>query len=295
MDPHLFQQSNRTISVKIRGGLGNQLFQLTACTLIARLSHRTVAFRQVDVSQNPHVEGTVHEKDTSHILRECVQNLCVADADVGAVHWNENDADPSPQNVLNRVMQLSNMPHVVLLGYFITAMFVVMCERTEMNFIHATFDVPSECLLGNLSQTFAVHVRRGDYLEEQWSWLRVNFHIEDHVNGYYARAMAQFPKTATAMVFSDDPEWCKQQTIFKGDRVVFAPSNISPLQTLHLMSRCKLGCVTANSTFSWWGAWLNDCSYKKMVMPLYWNNVQSANRIAGVFDIFLPGTIVLNN
>ena len=56
------------------------------------------------------------------------------------------------------------------------------------------------------------------------------------------------------MVFSDDPEWCKQQELFKDDRFMIAEGN-SGYVDMCLMSLCS-DHIIANSSFSWWGAWL---------------------------------------
>lgn len=286
---------HQTLSIQLRGGLGNQLFQIAACALIARLSGRIMAFRSADIAKNPHLENTPYEDDTSYILQPFNITLCVEDAHVGFVQWDETDADPSPSGILARVLEQQDFTHIVLTGFFITHMFVSLCTPLDLRFVDVVQNMHSGIDMLDMSCTVALHIRRGDYLEERWSWLHVNLRVEDEVSGYYARALTHFPETATIMVFSDDSEWCKQQKLFKKDRVVHAPTGISPLQTLCLMSKCELGCITANSTFSWWGAWMNKTANKTVIMPLYWNNLQSAGRICGVFDIFFPGVTVLNN
>ena len=68
------------------------------------------------------------------------------------------------------------------------------------------------------------------------------------------------------MVFSDDLDWCKET--FLGNRFTFISGN-RDYQDLFLMSMCKNNII-ANSSFSWWGAWLNTNLNKKVIAPKKW-------------------------
>ena len=107
--------------------------------------------------------------------------------------------------------------------------------------------------------TCSLHVRRGDYLG-----------LSDHHPtcnlGYYNKAMKLLPKNTQYLVFSDDIEWCKD--VFNGDNFVFIDGNPDYID-LWLMSLCKNNII-ANSSFSWWGAWLNRDKNKKVVAPKKW-------------------------
>lgn len=91
----------------------------------------------------------------------------------------------------------------------------------------------------------AIHVRRGDYVNQP------QFHPVCDVE-YYRRAMEYFPNEAFC-VFSDDPEWCKQQEVFKD---CFIVENSTEAYDLQWMTQAK-GNIIANSSFSWWAAYLN--------------------------------------
>jgi len=104
----------------------------------------------------------------------------------------------------------------------------------------------------------AVHVRRGDYTN-----------LQDHhplcTLDYYEKSMAMF-EDSSFLVFSDDIEWCKEN--IKGPRVMYSEEN-SAARDLQLMASCDYNII-ANSSFSWWGAWLNDNPYKKVIAPKVW-------------------------
>jgi hypothetical protein len=104
----------------------------------------------------------------------------------------------------------------------------------------------------------AIHVRRGDYLALS------EYHPTCGLD-YYVRAMEYFPEHKF-LLFSDDIEWCKQQEIFKE---CFFSDGANPGNDLFLMSIAEHNII-ANSSFSWWGAWLNNNPNKIVICPKEW-------------------------
>jgi len=123
--------------------------------------------------------------------------------------------------------------------------------------------------------TASIHVRRGDYVTNEKT------HAYHGVcdMAYYWRAMAYIEEKAaidTYMVFSDDVEWAKQH--FVGDQfVVVSDVGVSDVEEMYLMSQCHHNII-ANSTFSWWGAWLNTHSDKIVIAPQTWFNNTILNK-----------------
>ncbi len=111
----------------------------------------------------------------------------------------------------------------------------------------------------------AVHVRRGDYLQLQ------NFHPVCSLT-YYAEAMSLFDE-CRFILFSDDMEWCKLN--IKGKNIFYSTLP-SAYQDLCAMALCNHQII-ANSSFSWWGAWLNNNPVKKVVAPRKWFGVDYNN------------------
>lgn len=102
----------------------------------------------------------------------------------------------------------------------------------------------------------AVHVRRGDYVNNP-------FYVDLFESGYYQKAMAEFP-SEKFLVFSDDIEWCQQQELFKNCEFSVGYGEVDDLNR---MARAK-SVIMANSSFSWWGAWLG--SHEKVIAPRAW-------------------------
>lgn len=131
----------------------------------------------------------------------------------------------------------------------------------------------------------SLHVRRGDYLESQFSHLNVIRNAK-----YYLVAIEHI--TAKIVnpifyVFTDDIIWCKRYLDRKD--VVFVEENSGPRSYLDmfLMSKCKHNIIS-NSTFSWWGAWLNTSEGKIVCRPSMWTVEDSSDGICPPDWVSLP-------
>jgi hypothetical protein len=114
-----------------------------------------------------------------------------------------------------------------------------------------------------LDDSCSIHVRRGDYLGQQ-----NNYPVLDI--GYYSKAMKLVSSKSNTnikrfLVFSDGIEWCKKN--FNGN-FHFIEGNLD-IEDMFLMSMCSHHII-ANSSFSWWGAWLNPSPEKFVVAPSMW-------------------------
>ncbi len=125
-------------------------------------------------------------------------------------------------------------------------------------------------------KTVSCHVRRGDYLK-------------DPVYGvctseYYVKAINEINKKASPelyCIFSDDIHWCKENLcdiIGKDKEIVFVDWNNGKdsFRDMQLMSLCNYNII-ANSSFSWWGAWLNNHDDKIVIAPSVWMNKPMVN------------------
>jgi len=116
-------------------------------------------------------------------------------------------------------------------------------------------------------ESVSIHVRRGDYSSNAFNSFFGTLEIE-----YYRSAITKIKSMCSSPVFyffSDDPDWCKEN--FKDTSAGFITHNkgANSYKDLLLMSSCKHNII-ANSTFSWWGAWLNDNPMKVIIAPQQW-------------------------
>ena len=121
----------------------------------------------------------------------------------------------------------------------------------------------------------SVHIRMGDYLE------RLEMYGGICTQDYYRRALAYMLKHVEApmfYVFSDEPK--KAEIVLKGYNYCMVTENRGgdSYKDMYLMSRCKHHII-ANSTFSWWGAWLDEKANQIVLTPSKWNNFCKENEI----------------
>lgn len=146
--------------------------------------------------------------------------------------------------------------------------------REDFTFHDEIFSSCEE-MMQDYHNAVSLHIRRGDFL----------INSDNHYNlqlDYYEKALRYF-SDEIVIVFSDDHKWCKKQDIFSDDRFLIAEGNINYVD-LCLMSMCN-SHIIANSSFSWWGAWLANS--KKVIAPKKWFGKNLKHN--KTHDIYLDG------
>lgn len=269
------------VIVQLSGGLGNQMFEY-ALYLKLRSMGKEVKIDDVtcyqDAGARPlqlDVFGLKYEKATEDEYR------IMTDSYPGLVHklrrkltgrknlsYREKDVNFDPE-VLNKDPAL-------LEGCFQTEKYFKDIEskvREAYRFKDLKLSEEFQNLadeMKNHPASVSVHIRRGDYLAARYKALYEG--ICDEL--YYQEAIARIKKTypdAKFYLFSNDPEWVKEH--FRGDEftVVEGTTEDTGYIDLYLMSRCRHNII-ANSSFSWWGAWLNENPDKLVIAPEKWLN-----------------------
>ena len=105
----------------------------------------------------------------------------------------------------------------------------------------------------------SLHIRRTDYVEKQ------SYHPLCPMT-YYETALKQMPDLKV-LVFSDDPDWCMNQKLFEDEDRFMVSQADSNLVDMCLMTMCDYHII-ANSSFSWWGAWLSGSQH--VIAPRVW-------------------------
>ncbi len=144
---------------------------------------------------------------------------------------------------------IPDLHHVKLHGYWQSEKYF----KDYRDKVIELFHVPIQ---SDMKQYVSVHVRRTDYLEM----------TDKHppiTKEYIHAALEHFGKDYEPLFFSDDIKWCQDN--FKGSFC----TNTHPVQSIGIMASCSHNII-ANSSFSWWGAWLNPNPDKIVIAPSVW-------------------------
>lgn len=148
-----------------------------------------------------------------------------------------------------------------LFGYYQTEKYFKHIEDEIINdfsFDNELYEGCSKFIKSLNSEVISLHVRRGDYV--------VNPNHPVQPIEYYKQALEALPDNIPVLIFSDDFKWCNEQLFFSDDRFMISQES-SVDADLCMMSMCDYHII-ANSSFSWWGAWLANS--QKVISPKNW-------------------------
>ncbi len=271
----------------LKGGLGNQLFQYAAGKCLS-IFHKTN--HALDISMY-----------CAHIsLNQVPRNLDIFDLKISAEIAGDIDLKrlrPSNFYLLNLIRSFKNKyiyryyldwrPEIFsagndlyLDGYFQSEKYFLACIddlskefSLQQKYIEPILSIRNKI---NTSTTpVSIHIRRGDYVKNP---RMRNIYDVCSVN-YYSLAISnilnKYPG-ATFFIFTDDVDWVKSSkfifpnSILVSEMKTIAGDPLRPSQELFLMSQCQHNII-ANSSFSWWGAYLNKNLNKIVIAPNIWN------------------------
>jgi hypothetical protein len=276
------------IIVRIGGGLGNQMFQYAA-GLSLSVTRKTRLELDISWFQNNPSDVT---KRTFRL------DIFAIHAAIAQKEQITKLAKPSAiQRLLdrNKPYYRKNIyyePHfhydsnfrrapsdIILDGYWQSeAYFKDIAERIRQDFaISAPLTSHTKELAEQIGKTAAVslHVRRGDYVNDAKTF---NYHGVCEP-AYYAKAIAALKDRIGVMeifVFSNDMDWVKENISSEFPMTFVNHAGRQDYEDLYLMSLCRHNII-ANSSFSWWGAWLNANPDKIVIAPSRWFNESKAD------------------
>ncbi|HYH16769.1 MAG TPA: alpha-1,2-fucosyltransferase [Flavisolibacter sp.] len=266
------------IIIRIIGGLGNQLFQYAAARCLAEL------------------KGTEVKLDVAGFQDYQLRNFDLTAFNIKATIASEQEiALLKPKGTIERVQsyltplrkrrfykqpyfhydpnfhQLGN--NVYLQGFFQSKKYFTPIQsiiRKELKIRNEHIKEVKQ--FGNTLQTntsVALHIRRGDYKNEE----ALRYHGIVPIE-YYQQAASYFQQKLSNpkfYIFSDDGNWVKENLQLANATIVSSIHSKTHFEDLYLMSQCQHNII-ANSSFSWWGAWLNNNSDKIVIAPKQWFN-----------------------
>jgi hypothetical protein len=251
------------------GHLGNQMFQYAAVKGLSAKHNRdfVVAPREFFGQQYPTLRSSIDDCFTI----TCNRGLTSFPShEERHFHFDRETFENPPEH------------DVDLVGFFQSEKWFKHIEkeiRNDFTFKPEYFDPASEAIENLGGSVIGIHIRRTDFIPN-------NNHVSQNME-YFEKALEQLPEDSMVLIFSDDPGWCKQQQLFSPERFLVSETN-NAYSDLCLITLCKY-IVMANSTYSWWGAYLSNA--EKVIAPKVWNIDGNPNVISS--DIYCDDWIKL--
>lgn len=234
-------------------GLGNQMFCIAATLALAYKNETTAIFP--DLSTDPY---KYYGRTIFHLLDK--------EGDKNFVKYQFKE----PPYTSTFYHELPFAESMKLTGYFQSYKYFDCCRDLILHNFVVPQDMEREVMnkygdeIGD--DTVSLHVRRGDYLSLPGHYQMLSL-------DYYRAALELLGHASKVLVFSDDIEWCKTALDFIGKEKTLFVDGQSDVEDLYLMSQIKNNII-ANSTFSWWGAYLNQNEDKRVVAPKEWFGIK---------------------
>lgn len=269
------------IIINLTGGLGNQMFQyafgryLSLKTKTKLKYHFTNALLNIQRSFELDVFNISSREVTSVDLNKfgVIQNriinrlLYLLDERYGIQFNSHIVTHKYPYNYVLKYKNIGNESYVQ--GYWADERFFNSIESTlRKDFtLKKELDKNNQNILKQIQKhvSVSVHVRRTDYITNKTNMLKF-IGLEYYVNSI--RKLKKIVPNPVFYVFSDDIAWCKKNLNVLSNNINYIDHNTgkNSYKDLILMSACKHNII-ANSTFSWWGGWLNMNKNKIIIKP----------------------------
>lgn len=245
------------IYCNLKGGLGNMLFQIATAKSLSIDNKTECCFRNLishlnnldnDMFFNPKLKH-------SHEYLSFLNNL----------NFNEEILESCKYiNYPFEYVESDKYDYDILIdGFFQSEKYFKHNRNEIINYLN--FKIFDEIISNKYNFIHdnivtSIHIRRGDFIN------LANHHPVQTIE-YYSESINKLEnKTDIFLIFSDDIDWCKQN--FKGDKFIFIENEKDYIE-ICLMSKC-VNNIISNSSFSWWGAWLNENNDKIVIGPSRW-------------------------
>ncbi|MCC7288972.1 alpha-1,2-fucosyltransferase [bacterium] len=265
------------ITIKLQGGLGNQMFQYAAARSLALRNHTVPTLdlswfgQDFDDSTTPrHYELScfVLDSSTSRYKGTVLEKLQRRFAmQYKEPHFHFDKAFKAlPKNT-------------TLEGYFQSEKYFSDIRDellSDFSWVKEAKGTNRE-LLGRIKKdesSVSVHVRRGDYVSNENAAKFHGLTGLEYYNAAYQRIKKQIKKPRL-YIFSDEPDWCKKSLKFDAP-TIYVSHNSDGSEDMRLMKACQHNII-ANSSFSWWAAWLNENPDKIVIAPKQWFSHSESN------------------
>jgi len=264
------------IIVNLKGGLGNQMFQYALGRILALKNKDTL---KLDTSGYPRQKLRAYGLDTFNIVENIATKKEIRKLkypySIFSMLWRRFSFKILQRHHIGWEPEaLKRTGDIYLDGFWQSyKYFADQADIIKQDFsLKEPLENKYPDLVDKVKKTASVslHIRRGDY---------ANSKITNYYHGtcsprYYREAIEIIKNKVTEpvfFIFTDEPAWAKANLQFIQPAVFVADYQLSDGEELALMKICQHNII-ANSTFSWWGAWLNSHPDKIVIAPKKWAN-----------------------
>lgn len=245
------------IYIRLSGRFGNYLFQIAAGASLAK--QWGADFKVVVAPDDESIAANGDDRMWNYVQRfkdtifHEIDFIREAPEGIRMYSWRDYPYKPIPYNAGEDLL---------IDGYFQSYKYIDETLVRQLYAIPASVEASLLQKYGRWLQCpfCCIHVRRGDYLK-----IPQRFSICSVV--FFREAMKRIGSDMPFIVISDDIPWCKRH--LKGKYIYYADQSTSMLEDFYLQSLATHNIIS-NSSFSWWGAWLNPHPYKRVLYPIPW-------------------------
>lgn len=274
------------IIVKLKGGLGNQMFQYAFGRFLSIKNKDITKFDTIGLEKNSQetyrkyslgvfkISGSLASEDEIKKIKYPFGILSKGFRFVNAKVFRNFNISFNP-----KLLNLKN--DIYLDGYFQSEEYFKTIRNILLDELVLNSELSPSALkfneqIINSKNSVSLHVRRGDYVADR----KINS-IHGTCNlDYYNNAISLITEkieSPTFYIFSDDIEWVKEN-LSVNNAIFVSNREIKDYEELILMSKCKHNII-ANSSFSWWGAWLNQNPNKIIIAPKQWTIKETSDKL----------------
>lgn len=234
------------IIVKLMGGLGNQMFQYAYGRAQSILKNKKL---YLDISSYNIDDKRNYDLDIFNIEENIIENNNISNCTILHDFFQDEELFINIKDIIKKDF-----------------IFKYGVNDNDMNIYNEIIN----------SDSVMVHFRRTDYVISENEG---GIHITPDLNNYYYKSVDLIKKHISNpkfFIFSDDIEWCKEN--FKLDNATYIGKEIDTFKhnSFKLMCACKHSII-ANSTYSWWSAWLSTNKNKIIISPKMWYKNRSCS------------------
>ena len=269
------------LTICCQGGLGNQLFQFIAGYVLAKKNKINLRInidrfnsydKQFELDRFPEIYKLNIPKIKKNKFWKILKISGIYKIINFLLLLDKQEFEKSPFIFNRDLLKKKIVKNVSIVGFFQSEKYFIHYKKIVLKLLR--FSKIKDKLhqkylnLINNKNSVAIHIRRGDYLNDP----KVR-----HIHGilgsdYYKKSIIYIKKKVKNplfFIFSDDIELVKKTfSFFNNKKYIFIDTK-SSINDLYLMSNCKY-FIIANSTFSWWGAWLSKNKRKIVCAPKRW-------------------------